>query len=154
MIEFLEPVLNLKDWMSPEHCTPDFWFRVFVIICGLYISGMYSFFAYVILTKLKVTLQILIQSHFGKYLGIVFILCAITHGLHSFSYINQYFKLGLLIFYPALVWYQTKLLISAKKAVDNIKTLRTHRSVILLQEENKRLKKIILKNESKNKKAK
>jgi len=136
----LEPILHLKDWMSPEHCTPDEWFRIFVILCGGYVSIIYFIFAYWVKTKLKITLRILIQNKFPHYLGWVFIFCGITHGLHSFAYLNQYLKLGLFISYPALVYFHTMLLISSKKAIENIASLKTHQELILLENENKVLK--------------
>lgn len=139
----LEPILHLSKWMPPEMCTPDLWFRVFVVLCGLYVSTIYSIFAKWVLTKLNITLRILIQSNFPKNLGLVFVFCALTHGIHSLSYLNQYIKLLLIPTYPALVYYHTMLLLSSKKAIENIASLRTHQSVIHLEKKIRLLEKKI-----------
>lgn len=142
MIFDLLELINIhpKTWMSPQHCTPDTWFRIMIFICGSYVAAMYFVFAYQVLIKLKQALANLIQNKFPARLGIVFLLCALVHWTHSASYLHQYYKLMLLFLYPILCYYHTILLFSAKQAIVNLSELKTKKDIEEVLSENKGLK--------------
>lgn len=127
------PLLQVDKWMTPAHCLPDAWFRWFVFLAGAYVAIMYFIFAYQVLHKLKEPLSNLIHTKFPQSLGVVFFFCALAHGIHSASYLSQYFKLALLAVYPFLCYYHTVLLFSAKKAIQNLKGLYSEADVEYLQ---------------------
>ena len=56
------------------------------------------------------------------------------------SFINQYIKLFLLLFYPLLLIYHTKLLTSCKEAIVKFKELKTEKDIKSIIDNNQELK--------------
>lgn len=119
-MDILDGLLNLSSWMCPRHCTPSYWFRMFVIINGSLISALYLLFSYFAKTSLRQLISTIMGEKWAFNLGMVFLFCALTHGLHSLAYISQYFKIGLLITYPPLLFFMLALLYRSSKAVEKI----------------------------------
>lgn len=133
--------LKLEDWMPPAHCLPLPWLRHLLAYCGTYIGVLYLIFSYYIFNQLKASFSYILGPSFANNLGYVFLFCGVLHAMHGFVYENQYFKLGIALCYPFLVYYQTKLVLKSKVTFSLVAGLKTKADFDNIVNENKGLKK-------------
>lgn len=120
-MNLLEDLLSISKWMPPEMCTPVVWFRIFVVSCGTIVFLFYMTFVVSIRLYLRKYLRGLFRNNFSLYLKIVFFFCASNHILHSLAYIDELFKVPLLVLYPILIYAMFKLLHESFDAAKRLK---------------------------------
>lgn len=140
-MEWVNTILNLDSLIPPSRLTLSEWFKILVLIGGTYVAVMYMLFAYFVLKPLRNPLRKAVQTKFPLYLGLVFILCAFTHFIHSLGYMTQYISPLLLVIYPFLVYYHSMLLVTARNAIKDLMLMKTPNDIKSIVNENMNLQK-------------